>query len=107
MLPGQRCDGEANVALVERLRLPGLQGVDAGKALFAQLPRGVGLGHDGQCLVQTAGGALVEVVAVVMRQHDEVERREIRFVTRRLRAPPRPQTHTEIRAPPYGGSWDQ
>ena len=54
------------------------------------------VGDDWNVLVEIPGRYLVEVVSVVVRQHDEVERRQLVDGHRRLHQPPGPQPVAQL-----------
>ena len=66
------------------------------EAQRAELFDRVGRGDDGQTLVEFLRGDIIEMIAVVMRQHDHIDRWQIRDLTRRLDLTPCPYAVAQV-----------
>jgi len=75
--------------------LPGLEGDAASESVVLELFDGVGSGDDRHALSQVTRCTIVEVVAVVVRQHDEIDEREVGDLHRRFGQSLGPEAHAE------------
>ena len=75
--PGKEVTPTAASPRVMVLRLPVRQRQGRAESLRAQLPGGVRLGDHGQIVIQVARRDPVEVISVVMGEHDEIQLRQL------------------------------
>jgi hypothetical protein len=95
-LPGIEVTRTPRAAALHYHRIPRVERDGRGKAFLSQVARRVFGGDDGQIFLQSFLDDAVEVVAVIMREDAEIERRQVFDLKRRIRQPLRRQSVAEM-----------
>jgi hypothetical protein len=71
------CHEEFGVTLSDRLRFPGVKRVQVPKSQLSELFRRVPGRDNGKLLIELPGRHLIKVIAVIVREDDQVEWRKV------------------------------
>src|SRR5580693_4777840 len=96
VLARHRGHGQSRVTFVHLEGLPGVEGEALVEAQGAELVHRASRGDDGQVLVEFPCGDVVEMVAVVVRQDDQIDGRKVSDLAGRLDFAAGPYTVAEI-----------
>jgi hypothetical protein len=96
VLGRHRGDSQCRVALVHLQRFPGVQGIALLEAESAELAHRVRRRDDRQFFVELLCGNVIEMIAVVVRQDDQIYRWQVGDLASRLDLAPGPYAMAQI-----------
>src|SRR6266849_380589 len=96
MLGGHGGDLQAGLSFLHQVRLPGIERVTLAEPERPKFPDGIGGRDDRQVLVQVPRCGVIEVIAMVMRHQDQIDRRQVGDLARWLDLAPSPDTVTQV-----------
>ena len=93
-------DLQTGLTLLHQLGLPGVERVTMREANRPKLAHGIGGGDDRQILAQVPRRDVIEVIAVIMRQYDQIDRRQVSDLAGGFDLAPGPHAVTQVHMDP-------